>query len=47
MKVRIIEILSREIEAESVNEAADKYSAGEIVLDKEDFAAFKIIEARE
>jgi hypothetical protein len=47
MKIRITEILSREIEAESVAEVADKYSAGEIVLDSADFIEYSITEVRE
>ena len=47
MKVRITEIFSREVEADSVAEVADKYSAGEIVLEDDDFTAFKIMEVRE
>ena len=47
MKIRITEILSREIEAESVVEAADKYAAGEIQLNSEDIVKYNIIEVRE
>lgn len=47
MKIRITEILSKEIEADSVAEVAEKYSAGEIVLDAADFIEYKIEEMRE
>lgn len=47
MKVRITETLSRVVEAESVNEAAEKYSTSEIVLDADDFVGFMITEEKE
>lgn len=46
MKVRITETLSRVVEAESVNEVADKYAASEIVLDADDFVGFSITEVK-
>lgn len=46
MKIRITEIFSREIEAESIVEVADKYAAGEIVLTADDFTGFEIIEEK-
>ena len=46
MKVRITETLSRVIEAESVAEVAEKYSACEIVLDADDFVGFMITEEK-
>ena len=46
-KVRITETLSRVVEAESVNEVADKYAASEIVLDADDFVGFSITEVKE
>lgn len=46
MKVRITETLSRVVEAESVNEVADKYAASEIVLDADDFVGFSITEEK-
>ena len=46
MKVRITETLSRVVEAESVAEAAEKYSASEIVLDADDFVGFSITEEK-
>ena len=42
MTIRITETLSRVVEAESVAEAAEKYSASEIVLDADDFVGFSI-----
>lgn len=47
MKIRITEILTKEIEADSVNEAAEKYSAGEIQLNSDDIVKFNIIEVRD
>ena len=47
MKVRITETLSRVVETESVAEAAEKYSASEIVLDADDFVGFSITEVKE
>lgn len=47
MKIRITEILTKEIEADSVAEAADKYAAGEIQLTAEDVVKYNIKEVRE
>ena len=47
MKIRITETLSRVVEAESVAEAAEKYSTSEIVLDADDFVGFSITEVKE
>ena len=47
MKVRITETLSRVVEAESVAEAAGKYTASEIVLDADDFVGFSVTEEKE
>ena len=47
MKVRITEVSSRIVEAESVEEVADKYAASEIVLDADDFVSYAITEETE
>lgn len=44
MKIRIREYREKVVEAESVLEAADKYSNGEIVLTTDDRLQFEITE---
>ena len=46
MKVRIYETRTRIVEAESVNEVADKYASGEIALDEYHIANYAITEEK-
>ena len=46
MKILIREYLEKVVEAESVLEAAEKYSRGEIVLTADDFTEYEIIELK-
>ena len=46
MKIRIREYREKVVEAESVIEAADKYSNGEITLTDDEFAEYEIVELK-